>query len=239
MEKILDELGAHAILKPEWATFTTTASLEFLDNVGGLRLLMALRSAAADPTAKSMVAAAVKSVVFRNVSTDNDYAIKFDPKNGEIFLACQFDRLNSSNGSNILSYAQIFEELMKHLNVKVAQQRLTLEQKQLPERSKELEEILGKHVPYEVLWSTFSTADELNFVDNVSCHRISMALRCTFGPAKETLSKHLQKVQLANGTEKSIEYKDGILKVVCQYAKGLDGAFSDGDIRAYLTSNIK
>jgi hypothetical protein len=66
-KEIFDELGPKVALLPEWSTFTTTPSLEFLDNVGGLRLLMALRTAAADPTSKSMVASAIKTVVFRNV----------------------------------------------------------------------------------------------------------------------------------------------------------------------------
>jgi hypothetical protein len=37
-KEILNELGAKVTLRPELETFTTTASLEFLDNVGGAKL---------------------------------------------------------------------------------------------------------------------------------------------------------------------------------------------------------
>jgi hypothetical protein len=38
----------------------------------------------------------------------------------------------------LLSYGAIFEELMSHLNVRVAQKTLELQNKLLPEREKEL-----------------------------------------------------------------------------------------------------
>jgi hypothetical protein len=37
-KEILNELGAKVTLRPQLETFTTTASLEFLDNVGGEKL---------------------------------------------------------------------------------------------------------------------------------------------------------------------------------------------------------
>ncbi len=188
-KEILKEIGAKVTLRPELETFSTTASLEFLDNVGGetdtvivfptvrflssllsgLRLLMALRTAAADPTSKEMVANAIKSVVFRNVHSEAEYAVHFFPTKGEIFLACQFDRLQSEAGAKILSYQQIYEELMRHLNVRVAQKTKELREKLIPEREKELQEIFGKHIPYDVVYSSFRDENELNFVDNVSC----------------------------------------------------------------------
>jgi hypothetical protein len=130
---------------------------------------MALRTAASDPTSKEMIANAIKSVVFRNVHSEAEYAVNFFPDKGEIFLACQFDRLQSEAGAKILSYAQIYEELMRHLNVRVAQKTKELKEKLIPEREKELLEILGSHIPYEVVYGSFRDENELNFVDNVSC----------------------------------------------------------------------
>lgn len=52
-------------LVPDLATFDTPASLEFLDNVGGLRLLMALRTAAQDPSAKGILKNGSKQSNFR------------------------------------------------------------------------------------------------------------------------------------------------------------------------------
>jgi hypothetical protein len=134
---------------------------------------MALRTCAADPTSKEMVANAIKSVVFRNVHSEAEYAVHFFPTKGEIFLACQFDRLQSEAGAKILSYQQIYEELMRHLNVRVAQKTKELKEKLIPEREKELQEIFGTHIPYEVVYGSFRDENELNFVDNVSCAYVS------------------------------------------------------------------
>jgi hypothetical protein len=120
-KEILQELGVQVALRPKLETFTTPASCEFLDNVGGLRLLMAVRTVAMDPTSKQLVAAALKTVTFINVHNDSDYKIAFDPASGTLTLACQFDRLQSTAGSQLLSHYQIVEELMGHLNVRVAQ----------------------------------------------------------------------------------------------------------------------
>lgn len=233
-KEILTELGAKVHMNVELDTFTTVASLEFLDNVGGLRVLMALRSCAADATAKAMVAAAIKTITFRNVTNENDYAVRFSPATGEIFLACQFDRLTSTG--NILSYAQIYEELMRHLNVRVAQKTKELKEKQLPEREAELKEILNVPVPYVVEFGSFQNENELNFVDNVCCHRVSMACRCVGD--KTTLAKNLKSVRIVNvktEAEKSLSYANGVLELHCAFGSGLSGAFSDGEIRAALT----
>ena len=48
----------------------------------------------------------------------------------------------------------------------------------LPERSREIEEICGRAIPYEVDWTSLEhDAQALNFLDNLSCHRLNMALR--------------------------------------------------------------
>jgi hypothetical protein len=51
-----------------------------------------------------------------------------------------------------------------------------------PGRVKEIEEICGRAIPYEVDWESLADdAEGLNFIDNISCHRLNMALRtiCT------------------------------------------------------------
>ena len=53
-----------------------------------------------------------------------------------------------------------------------------LQETVLPGRVKEIEEICGKAIPYEVAWETIQDdLTALNFLDNVSCHRLNMALR--------------------------------------------------------------
>ena len=64
-----------------------------------------------------------------------------------------------------------------------------------PQRVKEIEEICGKEIPYEVDWD--SLADDLeglNFIDNLSCHRLNMALRviCQDDMGKEAVRDGLK-----------------------------------------------
>src|SRR3954465_15452645 len=70
-----------------------------------------------------------------------------------------------------------------------------------PGRVKEIEEICGKAIPYDVDWQ--SLADDgpgLNFLDNLSCHRLNMALRviCCDEMGKEAVRKGLKQVKLKN-----------------------------------------
>ncbi len=48
----------------------------------------------------------------------------------------------------------------------------------LPQRSREVAEICGQSIPYEVdLASLENDAQALKFLGNLSCHRLNMALR--------------------------------------------------------------
>ncbi len=64
---------------------------------------------------------------------------------------------------------------------------------------KEIEEICGAPIPYEVDWDSFDM-EALNFMDNISCHRLNMALRtiCTDDIGKEAVRDTLKKVKLKN-----------------------------------------
>ena len=47
-----------------------------------------------------------------------------------------------------------------------------------PNRAKEIEEICGTVIPYRVDWDSLADDTEgLNYIDNISCHRLNMALR--------------------------------------------------------------
>src|SRR5262245_35444910 len=53
-----------------------------------------------------------------------------------------------------------------------------LQEVTFPGRVKEIEEICGKAIPYDVDWDSLAEDLEgLNFIDNLSCHRLNMALR--------------------------------------------------------------
>lgn len=114
----------------------------------------------------------------------------------------------------------------------------------LPGRVKEIEEICGKSIPYEVDWDSIKDDGEaLNFLDNISCHRLNMALRmiCMDDMGKEAVRDGLKLVKLKNVKDKSamqISFKAGVLEMHCAYARGADGMFGDGEIRELLVKNL-
>ena len=119
-----------------------------------------------------------------------------------------------------------------------------LQETTLPERVREIEEICGKAISYEVDWDSIADdAEGLNFLDNLSCHRLNMALRviCIDDMGKEAVSQGLKLIRLKNVTDKAdmqITFQDGVLEMWCAYAMRTDGMFSDGEIRDLLLKNL-
>src|SRR3954463_9546950 len=112
-----------------------------------------------------------------------------------------------------------------------------LQEVTFPERVAEIEEICGQAIPYEVDWNSLADdAEGLNFIDNVSCHRLKMELRmlCIDDLGKEAVGEGLKSVKLVDPKDaapKKLAFDGGTLTMQCAYAKGLSGAFSDGEIR--------
>ncbi len=76
----------------------------------------------------------------------------------------------------------------------------------LPGRVREIEEICGKAIPYEVDWDSLADdAEGLNFLDNLSCHRLNMALRaiCVDDMGKEAVRQGLHLIRLQNAKDKA------------------------------------
>ena len=119
-----------------------------------------------------------------------------------------------------------------------------LQEVTLPERTKEIEEICGKAIPYDVDWSSLADDKEaLNFIDNISCHRLNMALRviCQDEMGKEAVRDGLKSIKLVNVKEKAdmkLAFSLGTLEMRCAYAQRTDGMFSDGQIRELLIQSL-
>ena len=119
-----------------------------------------------------------------------------------------------------------------------------LQEVTFPERVKEIAEICGTPIPYEVDWASLSDdMTGLNFIDNASCHRLNMALRviCQDALGQEAVREGLKKIRLKNVHDKSemrLAFHDGVLEMNCVYALGISGAFSDGDIREELVKHL-
>ncbi len=113
-----------------------------------------------------------------------------------------------------------------------------------PERVKEIEKICGKAIPYDVDWESLADdAPGLNFIDNLSCHRLNMALRviCRDEMGKEAIRDSLNLIKLVNVTNTSdmkMTFDGGVLEMHCAYAQGTTGMHRDDDIRALLESKL-
>jgi hypothetical protein len=119
-----------------------------------------------------------------------------------------------------------------------------LQEVTLPGRVREIEEICGTAIPYEVDWDSLADdAQGLNFLDNVSCHRLNMALRviCLDDLGKEAVRDGLHLVKLANVAspdKMQISFTGGVLEMHCAYAQGASGMFSDDRIREVLLAGL-
>jgi len=114
----------------------------------------------------------------------------------------------------------------------------------LPERVREIEEICGAPIPYDVDWDSFADDLEgLNFMDNLSCHRLNMALRviCADDMGKEAIRETVKKIRLQNVKTKAdmkLAFADGVLEMRCAYALHAEGMFGDNAIREFLMKQL-
>ena len=119
-----------------------------------------------------------------------------------------------------------------------------LQETTLPERTAELTEITGGTIAYDIDWDSFADDLEgLNFMDNLSCHRLNMALRmiCMDAMGKEAVREGLKRVKLRNVKAKdqmAMQFEGGVLSMACAYALRTDGMFNDGEIRQLLTDKL-
>ena len=114
----------------------------------------------------------------------------------------------------------------------------------IPERTQELAEIVGGTIPYEIDWDTFADdAEALRFLDNLSFHRINMAMRviCADDLGKEAVRDAVKIIKIKNVPSKDEMYLnvgDAALSMALNYAKGTEGYYSDGDIRTALMAKL-
>ena len=113
-----------------------------------------------------------------------------------------------------------------------------------PGRVKEIEEICGKAIPYEVDWDSLADdAEALNFIDNISCHRLNMALRtiCIDDMGKEAVRDGLKMIKLKNVKDKSamqMTFEGGVLEMHCAYSLRTDGMYGDSAIKDLLVKKL-
>ncbi len=114
----------------------------------------------------------------------------------------------------------------------------------LPGREREIEEICGKVVPYEVDWDSLENdAAGLNFLDNLSCHRLNMALRmiCIDELGKAAVRDGLKRIRLKNVADpgkRIVAFNDGVLEMHCAYAQGTSGMIGESEIHDALVAKL-
>ena len=119
-----------------------------------------------------------------------------------------------------------------------------LQEVTFPAREKEIEEICGKAIPYDVDWASLADdAEALNFIDNISCHRLNMALRtiCVDDMGREAVREGLKRIRLKNVKDKSamrMGFEGGVLEMYCAYALRTEGMHGDGAIRDLLLKKL-
>jgi hypothetical protein len=119
-----------------------------------------------------------------------------------------------------------------------------LQEVTLPGRVQEIEEICGRAIPYEVDWDSLKDdAEGLNFLDNLSCHRLNMALRmiCIDDLGKEAVRDGLNLVRLKNVKTRDamkLAFDAGVLEMHCAYALRTEGMWSDSEIKRVLLEKL-
>ena len=113
-----------------------------------------------------------------------------------------------------------------------------------PERVKEIEEICGKAIQYEVDWDSLADdAAGLNYIDNLSCHRLNMALRviCSDDMGKQAVRDGLKLIKLKNVQDPAamkMSFEGGVLEMHFAYALGTTGMHRDDAIRVLLEKKL-
>ena len=114
----------------------------------------------------------------------------------------------------------------------------------IPSRVREIEEICGVPIPYDIDWQSLSNDLEgLNFLDNLSCHRVNMALRviCQDDLGKEAARQGPKTIRLKNVKSRDdmkMSFENGVLEMHCAYALRTDGMFGDGEIRTLMMERL-
>ncbi|MCU0725050.1 MAG: hypothetical protein MUE73_04545 [Planctomycetes bacterium] len=114
----------------------------------------------------------------------------------------------------------------------------------LPNREKELAEICGGPVPYEVDWTSFDgDAKGIEWLEHNGPQQVSMAFRGigTDDLGRQALREGVKKVVLRNTgkpEEKQLGFEGGVLTLRCAFAQSPGGRFTDREIRTAIEAKL-
>lgn len=114
----------------------------------------------------------------------------------------------------------------------------------LPKRQKELADICGKEIPYEVDWSSFAgNLKAIDWLEFNGPQQVSGAFRgiCRDEIGKEAIQEGVKKIVLRNVPEtadKALSFTDGVLELRCAFAQSPGGRYIDREINLFLEPQL-
>lgn len=117
-------------------------------------------------------------------------------------------------------------------------------EKWLPERQKELNELCGGNIPYEIDWASFAgDVKGISWLENNGPAIVARAFRivCNDALGKAAVVKAIRKVVLRNVKEskdKNVDLAGGTLTCAFAFAQSPGGRLSEHDVANYLTKNL-
>lgn len=112
---------------------------------------------------------------------------------------------------------------------------------------KELNDIVGKELPIEIEWDSFSNdVDAIKFIPGVAVRRPIDAFReiCSDDMGKEAVQEAINQLSIVNieqenaEANKSMELKGGVFTIKASFGGHYSGFFNDTQMKEYLENNL-
>ncbi|MFO0983015.1 MAG: hypothetical protein U1E76_15020 [Planctomycetota bacterium] len=114
----------------------------------------------------------------------------------------------------------------------------------LEQRKREIVELTGASIPYEIDWNTF--ADDLkgvNWLEHNGPQQIAIALRqiCVDELGKQAVQEAVKKIVIRNvksPSQKSVAFANGMLELSGNFAEGIAGTVREREIKECLLKGL-
>lgn len=114
----------------------------------------------------------------------------------------------------------------------------------LPERHKELKELCGGEVPYEIEWASFDgDVKGLNWLEANGPQQVGVAFRIIGADdlGKQALREGVKKIVVRNVKDvgaKACSFDGGVLTLACAFSQSPGGRFKGEEIRDVLMAKL-
>jgi hypothetical protein len=111
-------------------------------------------------------------------------------------------------------------------------------------RLAETAELCGGAIPYELAWATFAgDLTSIEWLEANGPHQVNVAFRqiCIDELGREAVRGAVKKIvfkAVKSAADKHVTLADGVLEVAGKYSDGIAGTVREGEIKAYLLSQL-